>query len=70
MASPLVWVADEFPWLRADDGGESVFMRVNTAFPDEPLYSLLVEDGVTVDFDDLPPAWTRGPLDRPDAPRR
>jgi hypothetical protein len=63
-AAALSWTTDDdFPWLRADHGGEAVFLRINTTFPDEPLYSLLVDDGVTVEFDDLPQGWTRGPLE-------
>lgn len=42
-------------------------MRINPAFPDEALYSLLVDDDETFDFDDLPETWTRvGPLSWPD----
>jgi hypothetical protein len=65
---PLTWTVDhEFPWLRADFGGQTVFLRLNTSFPDTPAYSLLVDEDVTVDFDDLPPKWTRGPLSWPEA---
>lgn len=50
-------------WLRADDRGVRHFLRLNPTFPDDPLYSLLVDEDETVDFDDLPPTWTRlGPL--------
>ena len=64
----LAWTVDtEFPWLRADYDGELIFLRINTAFPDEPMYSLLVDVDETLDFDDLPKRWTRGPLDWPRA---
>lgn len=46
----------------AEHDGQSVFLRLNSAFPDEPLYSLLIDDGVTVELDDLPACWDRGPL--------
>jgi len=62
MATPLRWAADDFPWLRAEHDGQPVFLRLNTAFPDEPAYSLLIDDGVTVELDDLPACWDRGPL--------
>lgn len=48
----LCWTTDEFTWLFADHDGELLFLRVNTAFPDEPLYSLLTDDGVTVELDE------------------
>ncbi len=67
MAAPLLWATVELPWLRADYNGQPVFMLLNTSFPDGPLYSLLVDDDVTVDLDDLPPRWQRGPLDWPEA---
>lgn len=67
-AARLHWTTDaEFPWLRSEDEGQEVFLRLNTRFPDEPAYSLLVDADVTLDFDDLPQCWTRGPLDWPEA---
>lgn len=65
MATPLRWTTDEFPWLRADLGGQPVFLRLNVRFPDEAAYSLLVNEDVTVELDDLPACWDRGPLDWP-----
>jgi hypothetical protein len=65
-ASRLTWATDEFPWLWADWKGHRIFLRLNTAFPDEPMFSLLVDQDPTVDFDDFPPSWTRGPLDWPE----
>jgi hypothetical protein len=53
---------DEFPWLRSQHEGQDIFLRLNQRFPDEPLYSLLVAEDETADFDDLPSCWTRGPL--------
>lgn len=65
-AARLHWTTDaDFPWLRSEHDGQEVFLRLNTRFPDESAYSLLVSDGVTLDFDDLPTSWTRGPLDWP-----
>lgn len=62
----LHWIADsEFPWLTATYGGEAVFLRLNTSFPDQPLYSLLVDQDETCDFDDLPAGWSRGPMNWP-----
>jgi len=59
----LHWEADatrQF-WLKATSEVGDVFIRMNR-FPDEPLYSLEVDDGVFVDFDDFPSTWTQGPL--------
>ena len=69
-AARLHWTTDDdFPWLRSEHDGQDVFLRVNTAFPDECAYSLLADEDVTVDFDDLPAGWTRGPLDWPEVRR-
>ena len=46
--------------FRSTDAGD-VYIRMNR-FPDEPLYSLEVDDGVFVDFDDFPSTWSHGPL--------
>lgn len=40
-------------------------MLMNRGFPDEPLYSLLVGEDVTVDLDDAPTRWPRGPSEWP-----
>ncbi len=58
---PLVWRVDsehEY-WLHAEADGRQLFMRINPAFPDTPLYSLLVDEDETFDFDDLPDTWRR-----------
>jgi hypothetical protein len=71
-ASRVEWTVDpdDFSWLRASFRGSEVFLRINVAFPDEPLYSLLVDVAETVDFDDLPPQWTIvSPLEWPDDAR-
>jgi hypothetical protein len=50
-------------WLTADMDGTDIYLRMNPTFPDTTLYSLLVAKDETVDFDELPSAWTReGPL--------
>lgn len=66
-AADLDWATDEFPWFRAEHEGQLIFLRLNTTFPDDAAYSLLIDRDVTVEFDDFPPCWTRGPLDWPDA---
>lgn len=68
-AAPLTWTTDEFPWFATDYKGQRIFLRLNTTFPDDPAYSLLIDEDVTVDFDDLPPGWTRGSLDWSDVGR-
>jgi hypothetical protein len=50
----LTWTTADFPWLRANYEGQSIFCRLNTSFPDGPLYSLLIDDDVTDDFHDFP----------------
>lgn len=63
----LHWKADATRqlWLWASTDLGDVFIRMNR-FPDEHLYSLEVDDGGFVDFDDFPPTWTRGPLSWPE----
>lgn len=54
-------------WLRADYHGEWLHLRINPRFPDEPLYSLLVAEDETYEFDDFPSSWERiGALEWPD----
>jgi hypothetical protein len=63
---PLIWRADPAHrlWFTAEVDGAPVFMRMNPTFPDDPLYSLLVAEDETLDFDDLPKTWRReGPLE-------
>ena len=63
-AATLTWTADEqFTWLAADYNSLRIFLRLNTSFPDEPLYSILVDEDATVEFDDFPATWTRWPLE-------
>lgn len=62
MRTVLHWEVDSenFAWLEAVcRDGTKVRMRINMAFPDGPLYSLLVDVDETFDFDDLPRRWTR-----------
>jgi hypothetical protein len=63
MGIGLHWEADPRRdlWLKAATDVGDVFIRMN-GFPDEPLYSLEVDDGLFVDFDDFPLTWSRGPL--------
>ena len=67
-AASVHWEPDprRFGRFRARFGGRWVFLRLNPAFPDSPLYSLEVGLDETREFDDLPPGWTRGPLTWPD----
>lgn len=55
-------------WLRADYEGAWLHLRINPSFPDEPLYSLLVAEDETWEFDDFPSNWERvGALEWPDS---
>ncbi len=47
----------EFPY-RATVDSEEWTVRLNE-FPDEPLYTLLIEGEEFTDFDDWPPTWTK-----------
>lgn len=49
-------------WLTAAVSGMGTLYIRMSRFPDEPLYSLLLKDGLFVDFDDFPTRWTRDPL--------
>ena len=46
------------PW-EANIEGRHWQVRIND-FPDEPMYSLLIESALVGDFDDWPQAWDRG----------
>lgn len=48
---------DEFPY-EATVKGEHARIRVND-FPEEPLYTLLINDAPEIDFDDWPDPWRR-----------
>jgi hypothetical protein len=49
-------VADSPNLFDADFQGQTVLLRLND-FPEEPLYTLII-DGVERDFHDFPPQWT------------
>ncbi len=68
----LHWEADpaEFLWLRAAHEGRWIRLKINPTFPDGPAYLLPLSDGGNVEFDDLPPSWTRGPLKWPESAKR
>lgn len=60
LGTPIAWTATddlEMPW-RATFGGRTLMLRMND-FPDETLYSLLVDGAVVGSFDDWPSVWTR-----------
>lgn len=46
-----------FPFFAIFEG-LNCFIRVND-FPEETLFTLIIEDGETLDFDDWPAQWTR-----------
>jgi hypothetical protein len=52
----------EVPY-RADVGGWNLLIRVND-FPDQPLYTLFVDEIKISDLEDWPPAWRRPPIPR------
>lgn len=70
--TPLNWFPDpgRVPILIAEHEGGHLELRLNVEFPDVPAYSLKVGEDEYVDFDDLPPAWDRGPLNWPDDAER
>ena len=47
----------DFPYL-ATVGNSQWRLRLND-FPEEPLFTLFIEDGEWGHFDDWPPAWVR-----------
>lgn len=56
----VVWESTddvEYPY-RAAIGDKVLTLRLND-FPDEPLFSLLVDGAHVADFDDWPPHWIR-----------
>ena len=60
LAAAIAWrqtTNPEVPW-QAEFNGNSLALRLND-FPDEPLYTLLVNDNPLGDFDDWPAAWMR-----------
>ena len=58
--SRIRWIktADEYFPYEAEVNGCRLRLRVND-FPDEPLYTLIVEERVSESFDDFPPTWIR-----------
>jgi len=65
LAMPIVWkhTGDAEFAYQALVEGRTFTIRIND-FPDEPLYSLLVEDQELEDLEDWPPAWVE-----PDIPQ-
>lgn len=59
----ICWMPDPFRefWLQATLAEGTRYIRVNR-FPDEPLYSLDLGDGVFEEFNDFPRTWQRAPL--------
>lgn len=61
LGTSIDWTANDddldFPW-RASLNGRTLTLRMND-FPDETLYSLLIDGQVVGSFDDWPSAWTR-----------
>ncbi len=62
----------EISWLETDDAEfpyeanmntEHLKIRVND-FPEEPLYTLFINETPGVDFDDWPDLWRREPSER------
>ena len=56
----IVWGETEdvaFPY-EARLGSHHLRLRLND-FPDEPLFSLFIDEVHMADFDDWPPAWQR-----------
>jgi hypothetical protein len=47
----------EFPYT-AEVDGHTLAIRVND-FPDEPLYTLVVENNAVEDLEEWPPLWVR-----------
>lgn len=61
LRADLRWEVDKehHLWLRAQHHGDWLYVRINPSFPDDPLYSLLVAEDETYDFDDFPANWDR-----------
>ena len=62
-AMPIVWehTGDgEFPY-RAQVQGQTFIIRIND-FPDEPVYTLIIDDDEFEDIEDWPPIWVRPPI--------
>ena len=60
LQAPIVWLqADdvEYPYAAVFDGNK-LLLRLND-FPDEHLYTLIVNNKELASFDDWPKAWTR-----------
>lgn len=56
----IVWEENadaEYPYT-ADFNGERGVIRLND-FPDENLYTLIIDDAEIADFDDWPESWHR-----------
>jgi hypothetical protein len=61
LAGPISWSVTtdlDTPW-QASLGGLRLAVRMND-FPEETLYSLIVDDKAVANFDDWPAAWTHG----------
>ncbi len=60
-AMALTWSASEdldVPW-QVQVGALNLAVRMND-FPEEPLYTLLVDGNAVADLDDWPSCWKRG----------
>ena len=60
LETPISWTATDdmdTPW-NASVGGHSLAVQMND-FPDESLYTLIVDDDAVANFDDWPAAWNR-----------
>ena len=56
----IIWKPGPTPLhpYRAEVEGEQCFIRIND-FPDDPLYTLLVNEREVAHFDDWPQCWSR-----------
>lgn len=61
MRSSIEWELDPEHrlWFRGMLDGQRVYLRLNKAFPDVPLYSLLIAEDETFELEDLPAPWRR-----------
>lgn len=59
---PLTWYKTTDPYhpYHTDVDGNRWLLRIND-FPEEPLYTLLIEGSAHLSFDDWPAAWKRLP---------